>query len=134
MATLRYHPLWKKTVRSLGKIFNCSLRDTTAIRTTNQELEAWLVAVDKSGLPGKFKAWIYQHGILPMILWPLLTYEFLITTVEGFKKRISRFLRMWLGLPRSVCSIALYMKVNKLKLPLSSLNEEFMVNCTREVL
>jgi len=47
--------------------------------------------VDKSGLPGKFKAWIYQHGILPRILWPLLVYEVPISTVEGFERRVSRF-------------------------------------------
>ncbi|KAI7802934.1 polyprotein, partial [Triplophysa rosa] len=94
---------------------------------------AWLTAVDKSGLPGKFKAWIYQHGVLPRILWPLLVYEFPITTVEGFERKISRYLHRWLGLPRSLSSIALYGN-NKRKLPMSSLNEEFMVTHAREVL
>ncbi|KAK0150652.1 hypothetical protein N1851_008245 [Merluccius polli] len=89
---------------------------------------------DKSGLPGKFKAWIYQHGVLPRILWPLLVYEFPITTVEGFERRISRYLRRWLGLPRSLSSIAVYGQNNRLKLPISSLNEEFMVTRVREVL
>lgn len=73
-------------------MFDCSLRDAVSIRTTNQELEVWLGVVDKSGLPGKFKAWIYQHGILPRILWPLLVYGVPISTVEGFERRISRFL------------------------------------------
>jgi len=48
--------------------------------------------------------------------------------------RISRFLRRWLGLPRSLSSIALYGHNNKLKLPMSSLSEEFMVTRSREVL
>lgn len=74
-------------------MFDCSLRDTVSIRTTNQELEVWLGVVDMSGLPGKFKAWIYQHGILPGILCPLLDYGVPISTVEGFERRISRFLR-----------------------------------------
>lgn len=60
--------------KSLGKVFKCSLRDTAAIQSTNQDLEAWLTTVDKLGLPGKFKAWIYQHGILPRILRPLIIY------------------------------------------------------------
>ncbi|KAK0150615.1 hypothetical protein N1851_008284 [Merluccius polli] len=100
---------------SLGKVFDCSLRDMASIQATNQELKAWLVAVDMSGLLGKFKAWIYQHGILPRIL-------------------SSRFLRKWSGLPRSLSNITLYRKNNMLKLPISSLNDEFMVTCTREVL
>jgi len=36
-------------------------------------MEDCLKLVDKCGLPGKFKAWIYQHGILQRLLWPLLT-------------------------------------------------------------
>ncbi len=74
------------TVKTLGKVFDCSLRDAASIRVTYQELEAWLVVADKSGLPGMFRAWIYQHGILPWIFWPLLVYEVLIPIVEGFER------------------------------------------------
>lgn len=38
--------------------------------------------VDKTGLPGKFKAWIYQHGIL----LPLLLYEFQISTMSDLER------------------------------------------------
>ncbi|KAJ8008617.1 hypothetical protein DPEC_G00106740 [Dallia pectoralis] len=103
----------EKPVKSLGKVFDCSLKDTAAVRATNLELEGWLAIVDKSGLPGKFKAWIYQHGILPRILWPLLIYDVPISTIEGFERRVSRFLRRWLGLPRSLSSIALNGQNNK---------------------
>ena len=47
--------------------------------------------IDKSGLPGKFKAWLYQHAILPRILWPLMLYEVAITTVEGMERKISGY-------------------------------------------
>ncbi|XP_073696141.1 uncharacterized protein [Garra rufa] len=134
LGTTKIPSLTEEPVKSLGKVFKCSLRDAASIKATNQDLEAWLAVVDKSGLPGKFKAWIYQHGILPRILWPLLVYEVPISTVESFEMRISRFLRRWLGLPRSLSSIALYGRNNKLKLPMSSLSEEFMVTRSREVL
>ncbi|XP_053176235.1 uncharacterized protein LOC128359949 [Scomber japonicus] len=124
----------EKPVKSLGKIFDCSLRDTASIRATNEQLDGWLKAVDKSGLPGKFKAWVYQHGILPRILWPLLVYEFPMSTVEGFERRVSSHLRRWLGLPRSLSSLALYGNNNKLNLPVKGLTEEFMVARAREVL
>lgn len=65
---------------------------------------------------------------------PLLVYKVLISTVEGFEMRISRFLRRWLGLPRSLSSIALYGHNNKLKLHFSSLSKEFMVSRSRELL
>ncbi|XP_061733213.1 uncharacterized protein LOC133536595 [Nerophis ophidion] len=134
LGTTKIPSLTEEPVKSLGKVFNCSLRDAVSTRSTNQDLETWLTVVDKSGLPGKFKAWIYQHGILPRILWPLMVYEVPISTVEGFEMRVSRFLRRWLGLPRSLSSIALYGHNNKLKLPISSLSEEFMVTRSRELL
>ncbi|XP_074527636.1 uncharacterized protein LOC141791255 [Halichoeres trimaculatus] len=124
----------EKPVKSLGKMFDCSLKDAASIRATNKQLECWLTTVDKSGLPGKFKAWVYQHGILPRILWPLLVYDFPISTVEGFERRVSSHLRRWLGLPRSLSSIALYGNKNKLTLPFNSLTEEFKVARAREVL
>lgn len=72
----------EKSVTSLVNVFDCSLRYTESVQTTIKKLEAWLSAVDKSGLPGRFKAWLYQHGILPRILWPLLVYEVTMSTVE----------------------------------------------------
>ncbi|KAJ3585394.1 hypothetical protein NHX12_014113 [Muraenolepis orangiensis] len=77
----------EKPVKSLGKVFDCSLRDTTSIQSTCTELDGWLKSVDKSGLPGKFKAWVYQHGILPRILWLLLVYAVPISTVETLERR-----------------------------------------------
>ena len=58
----------EKPVKSLGKVFDCTLKDTTSIQSTCRELESWLKAIERSGLPGKFKAWIYHHGVLPRIL------------------------------------------------------------------
>lgn len=42
------------------------------------------VTVNKSTIKtsGKNKAWGYQHGVLPRLLWPLLVYEIPISTVE----------------------------------------------------
>ncbi|KAJ3614345.1 hypothetical protein NHX12_017919, partial [Muraenolepis orangiensis] len=37
----------EKPVMSLGKVFDCSLRDTTSIQSTCTELDGWLKSVDK---------------------------------------------------------------------------------------
>ncbi|KAK0142413.1 hypothetical protein N1851_019857 [Merluccius polli] len=50
-----------------------------------------------------------------------------ITTVEGFERKVNRFLRRWLGLPQSLSSIALFGHNNNLHLPFSSLVKEFKV-------
>ncbi|XP_063054019.1 uncharacterized protein LOC134448252 [Engraulis encrasicolus] len=123
----------EKPVKSLGKVFDSSLKDKTSIQTACAELDGWLKSVDKSGLPGKYKAWVYQHGILPRILWPLLVYAIPLTTVETLERKVSSHLRRWLGLPKSLSSIALYGRSNKLQLPFKSLEEEFKVTRAREV-
>ncbi|XP_059199347.1 uncharacterized protein LOC131979398 [Centropristis striata] len=122
----------ERPVKSVGKVFTCSLKDADSIKATSADLEGWLRTVDKSGLPGRFKAWVYQHGILPRILWPLLIYEVPMTVVEGFEQKVSSYLRRWLGLPRSLSSIGLYGNTNKLRLPFSSVREEFIVARARE--
>ena len=38
------------------------------------------------------KAWIYQHGTQPRLLWPLLMYQVPLIIVEGFERTISQFL------------------------------------------
>ncbi|CAJ1075238.1 LOW QUALITY PROTEIN: uncharacterized protein LOC109089580 [Xyrichtys novacula] len=134
LGDIRIPSVSEKPVKSLGKLFTGDLKDTAARQGTSDDLDTWLSAVDKSGLPGKFKAWIYQHGILPRLLWPMLIYEVPITTVEGFERKVSRFLRRWLGLPRSLSSIALFGHNTKLQLPFSSPSEEFKVTRAREVL
>ncbi|XP_063050368.1 uncharacterized protein LOC134445223 [Engraulis encrasicolus] len=134
MNGLQIPSLTEKPVKSLGKLFDATLRDTAAIQAMHAELKTWLAAVDRSGLPGKFKAWIYQHGILPRLLWPLLMYQVPVTTVETLERNISQFLRRWLGLPKSLSCIALYGHTNKLQLPFSGLTEEFKVTRAREVL
>lgn len=88
----------EQPVKHLGKVFGCSLKDTNSITVTSAELEGWMKAVDRSSLPGCFKAWVYQHGILPRILWPLLIYEVPKIVVEGFERKVSSHLCRWLAL------------------------------------
>lgn len=46
----------KQPMKSLGKTFNNSHRDTLEVKNCCEELEGWLKGKDKTGLPGKFKA------------------------------------------------------------------------------
>ena len=84
--------LTEKPVKSLGKTFNSSLKDTSSVHQLRIELRKWLDAIDKTGLPGKYKAWIYQHGVLPRLLWPLLIYEVPLAAVESLEKQSASFL------------------------------------------
>ena len=124
----------EKHIKSLGKTFNSSLKDTAAKQKTIKDLDEWLTKIDKSGLPGQFKAWLFQYAVLPRILWPLLFDDIPITTVESLERAISNRLRRWLGLPRCLSGAALYGNSNALRLPCSSLVEEFKITKTRELL
>ncbi|NJK32032.1 MAG: hypothetical protein HC927_06195 [Deltaproteobacteria bacterium] len=124
----------EQPVKSLGKWFRSSLSDKDSMKEMRQQVDGWMNAVDKSGLPGKFKAWIYQHGVLPRLLWPLLVYNVPLTTVEPMEKRLNGYIRRWLGVPRSFSSIGLYSSGSKLQLPLSSVTEEYKVTKARQVM
>ena len=45
----------EQPVKSLGKVFDITLRDTTSIQSTCSELDGWLKSVDKFGLSGKLQ-------------------------------------------------------------------------------
>ena len=126
--------LSKKPIKSLGETFNSSLKETAAKQKTIKDLEEWLTKIDKSGLPGRFKAWLFQHAVLPRILWPLLVYDIPITTVESLERAISNRLRRWLGLPRCLSGAALYGNSKALHLPCSSLVKELKITKARELL
>ena len=88
-------------IKCLGKWFNESLIDKDSIEDTKKKPLSWLRTVDGSGLPGKHKALIYQHGILPRRMWLLLIYDIATTTIEAMESKVSGYLRRWLGVPPS---------------------------------
>ena len=117
----------------MGKWFDSTLKDTESIKRVKGQVQEGLSLIDKSGLPGKFKCWIYQHGLLPRLLWPVMLYEITTSTIEALERTINRSIRRWLGLPPSFTSIGFYGRSNQLQLPLSSFVEEFKVAKARLV-
>ncbi|XP_056314571.1 uncharacterized protein LOC130229674 [Danio aesculapii] len=124
----------EKPVKSLGKWYRADLNDKESVRQMSVQVDTWMTSLEKSGLPGKYKAWGYQHGVLPRLLWPLLVYEVPVSTVEGLERKMNTYLRRWLGVPRSFCSIGLYSTGSKLQLPLTSVLEEYKVTKTRQAI
>lgn len=114
-------------IKCLGKWFDATLKDKEAIAGMKEQLEQGLKKIQQSSLPGKFKVWMYQNGLLPRLIWPLMLYEVPTTTVERLERVINKHLRRWLGLPPSFTGLGLYTTSGKLQLPVSSLVEEFKV-------
>ncbi|XP_063418448.1 uncharacterized protein LOC134701249 [Mytilus trossulus] len=121
-------------IKCVGKWYDDSLSDKNDIKRIEQQVSEGMRSIDKTGLPGKLKAWIYQHGLLPRISWPLMLYEITLTTVEKLERTINRHLRKWLGVPPSFTTVGLYSRTAKLQLPFTSLVEEFKVSKSRLVM
>ena len=125
--SLKFCSIKDKPVKSQGKCFDHSLKDAVSIQETRDRLERWLNKINRSGLPGRFKAWIYQQVVLPKILWPLNIYEFTSYYVEQLEKRNNSRLRRWLGLPKCLSNVVLYRNSNMVQLPFKSLVEDYKV-------
>ena len=115
----------EKPVKSLGRWYDESLKDTNQVKETSKTLEEGLHKIDHCPLQGKYKVWCLQHVFIPMLLWPLLVYEFATSAVDKMEAKINKFTRKWLGLPPGLSDVALYCRQAKLKLPFRSIVEEF---------
>jgi hypothetical protein len=126
--------LEEQPIKCLGKWYDVTLNDRRSMTVTTKQAEEWLRKIEESMLQGKFKVWIYQHGLLPRLMWPLTLYEIPMTVIEGMERKVNKYLRRWLGIPPSFTSIGLFIRSGQLQLPISSLVEEYKVAKCRAVL
>ena len=126
-----------KSNQVLGKCFDASLHDRDNVRKLERQVEDGLKKSDCCGLPGKFKAWLYQHALLPRLILPLMLYELMRYQTPQWKH--------WRESPADISGSGLEShhvsrasdstgRLSKLQLPLSLLVEEFKVAKTRQVL
>lgn len=81
--------------------------------------------IERSSLPGKFKSWLYQHGLLPRLLQLMTVFVPLLMGFQRVERKVCTHFRRWLVISPSVTSIGLYIRSGQLQLPLSPLVEEF---------
>ena len=118
-------PLQELPIKHLGKEYNDTLNEKQQLEFVAKQALESLKKIDRCRLPGRYKAWILQHMMMPKLMWPLSIYNVPLTTVEWLESKITASLKKWLKLPRSLSSSCFYSKTSKLKLPYSSLTEEF---------
>ena len=123
----------EKPIKYLGKWYNKKLSDREQEEEVQIQVKRSLRKIDKSLLPGKYRAWCLQNVLMPKIMWPLSIYHMTAGSVVKIEHLITAAIKRWLGLPRSLCSAALYGKTMKLQLPFSSVTEEVKVTKTRNV-
>ena len=121
----------EKPVKSLERLYSIPLTDRHRGTEVQKVALKALKLIDKTCLPGKMKAWCYQHGLLPRLLWPLQMYEIVISRVERIQQYSNKYLRKWLGVPPCFSKVCLYTNSENLQLPISSLVEEFRIGKVR---
>ena len=121
----------EKSVKYLGKVYDKSLGDRAQIEEVVREVKGTLRKIERCKVPGRYKAWILQHMLLPKLMWPLTIYNVPLTKVNEIQKQLTGKLKKWLGLPRSLSEACLYARTSKLQMPFRELTEEFKAAKTR---
>ena len=67
---------------------------------------------------------MFQHMLLPQIMWPLTIYNISESKVVEMQVLITGYLKIWLGLPMSLSTAYLYTRSGRLQLPYSDLSED----------
>jgi ubiquitin carboxyl-terminal hydrolase 22/27/51 len=112
-------------VKTLGRVIDGSLSDRKAKDELYKKVQDGLKLIDKSYLTGVMKLFCYQFILLQRICWPLMIYEIPVSWVENLEGQINVFLRKWLGVHRSLSSVALFCQKTPSPLPISSVSTEF---------
>ena len=81
----------EKPVKSLGRLYSIPLTDRHRGPEVQKIVLKGLKSIDKTCLPGKMKAWCYQYGLLPRLLWPLQMYEIVISPNIFTSRRIQNW-------------------------------------------
>ena len=102
--------LQRNPVKTLGRVYDGALSDRNAKEELAAKIKEGLRTIDKSYLTGIMKLFTYQSIFLPRICWPITIYEIPMSWVEKFEKHISVYLRKWLGVSKTLSSIALFLK------------------------
>ena len=53
------------------------------------DLKQGLKKIDKTRITGRYKAWMFQHMLLPRIMWPLTIYNIPESKVKEMQTRIT---------------------------------------------
>ena len=127
-------PLQEMPVRYLGKKYTSDLGEKQQTELVEQQLKADLKKMDKCLLPGRYKCWILQHMLLRILMWPLTIYNIPVTKIELMQRKMTVALKRWLKIPKSFSSDCLYSRTSKLRLPFTSLTEEYKTAKARSLI
>ena len=83
----------EKPVKYLGKLYNKTLNEMEQAAEVLEKLKKVLKKIDKTVIAGRYKAWMFQHMLLPRIMWPLSIYNIPESIVEEMQTKITGYLK-----------------------------------------
>ena len=92
----------EKPVKSFGRLYSIPLTDRHRGTEVQKVVLKGLKSIDKTCLPGKMKAWCYQHGLQPHLLWPFLRlnrYNSIATNICVNGSEFLLVFRKWVYIP-----------------------------------
>ena len=57
-----------------------------------------LETIEARPLLGSQKLWLYEHKVVATLSWPLMSYDFTISSVRVLQAAAQRFHKKWAGL------------------------------------
>ena len=100
-------------------MYDASIRDSWSKGMVKGKLVGKLKMLNKSYARGVM--WALHHVAQMQVRWDLMVYGIPLSFVDGLEKVVSKYIRLWLGVSRSLSSVALYSKKSPIKLPFTSL-------------
>ena len=113
--------LHKEPLRTLGRVFDCSITDKESIKGLQNKFVTSLIKIDKSRLTAFMKLWALHNILQFQIRWDFMIYEIPLYIIESMERKQSIFIRKWLGVSRSLTDVALYSTETPCPLPFKSL-------------
>jgi len=120
-------------ITHLGKKYTSKLNEKEQTECIKQQLKKDLRKVNRCQPTGRFRCWMVQNMVIRRMMWPLSIYNIAMTKVEVLQQQITASLKRWLKIPKSFSKNCMYSKSTKLRLPYSSLEEEFRVAKARNL-
>ena len=90
-------------------------------------------------LDNRKKAWLYENGVLPAMIWEFMVYRFTESCIATMESCANRYLKKWLKLCKSADPSILYRKEKGLGIKSvrtccmkAQVNKEIILSCSRD--
>lgn len=103
----------KERCRLLGRHWDSTLSEEGNLTGLTDRLQKLLDRIDSLPLTGPMKIWIYNHYIIAQVTWPLLIYDFSLSSIQNLEKKVSVYLKKWSGLTKPANMAVLYLPKSK---------------------